>query len=70
MWNLISNAIRHTPSGGRVDVTAQTRDRTLEILVRDTGVGIAADELPHVFGDIGAASWREPPQRGSGWALR
>jgi signal transduction histidine kinase len=50
LWNLISNAIRYTPSGGRIAVTAGVSGGALEILVRDTGVGIAADELPHIFG--------------------
>ncbi|HZT02988.1 MAG TPA: ATP-binding protein [Steroidobacteraceae bacterium] len=50
VWNLISNAIRHTPSGGRVDVMVATDNSVLEIMVRDTGQGIAPDELPQVFG--------------------
>ena len=50
LWNLISNAIRYTPSGGRIDVTARLSGLALEILVSDTGVGIPADERPHIFG--------------------
>ncbi|MHB8815673.1 MAG: ATP-binding protein, partial [Steroidobacteraceae bacterium] len=63
MWNLISNSIRHTPPGGRIDVTVQTRDHILEIVVRDTGAGIPADELPHIFGRY----WRG---KGAGGASR
>lgn len=50
MWNLISNAVRHTPPQGRIDVTLCIADRSLKIVVRDTGVGIEADDLPHIFG--------------------
>jgi signal transduction histidine kinase/ActR/RegA family two-component response regulator len=48
-WNLLSNAVRFTPAGGRVEI-ALTRDGgEVEIRVSDTGSGIAAEFLPHVF---------------------
>lgn len=49
--NLISNAIRHTPPGGKITVTAQKEadDNWLAISVADSGEGIAAKDLPHVF---------------------
>jgi two-component system heavy metal sensor histidine kinase CusS len=47
--NLVSNAIRNTPRGGRVSLEATTRDNLLAIQVRDTGVGIPAAALPHIF---------------------
>jgi signal transduction histidine kinase/CheY-like chemotaxis protein len=49
VWNLLSNAVKFTPSGGRVTLTATRNDSTVEIVVRDTGIGIAAEFLPHVF---------------------
>jgi signal transduction histidine kinase len=47
--NLLSNAIRHTPPGGLVAATAAFADGTVSIEVRDTGDGIAPEDLPHVF---------------------
>lgn len=47
--NLLGNALRLTPSGGRVDVHVVSTNRGAEIAVADTGVGIAPEHLPHVF---------------------
>ena len=47
--NLLVNGLRHTPPGGAVAVTAQRNESVLEIAVADTGEGIAAEDLPHVF---------------------
>jgi two-component system OmpR family sensor kinase len=47
--NLIVNALRHTPPGGSVTVSADLADSSIEIAVADTGEGISAEDLPHVF---------------------
>jgi signal transduction histidine kinase len=49
LFNLIQNAIRHTPADGSVTVSAAAADDRLEIEVADTGDGIAAPDLEHVF---------------------
>jgi two-component sensor histidine kinase len=47
--NLLSNAVKFTPSGGKVVMRADVKDKWLHLSVSDSGVGIPADELPHLF---------------------
>jgi PAS domain S-box-containing protein len=49
VWNLVSNAVKFTPGGGRVTVTVERVDQNAEIRVIDTGEGIGPQFLPHVF---------------------
>ncbi len=49
IWNLLSNAIKFTPSGGRVSIHLENKGTHAQIQVSDTGKGISADFLPHVF---------------------
>lgn len=46
---LLDNAIKYSPSGAQVSVAAKQQGRQVTITVRDTGVGIAAHDLPHIF---------------------
>lgn len=49
LTNVIANALRYTPPGGGVTVAVRTDPTAVRFEVRDTGVGIAAEHLPHVF---------------------
>ena len=48
-WNLMTNAIKFSPPGGRIDVTLRRRDDRLVLAVQDYGQGIPVDFLPHLF---------------------
>ncbi|HEU4508220.1 MAG TPA: ATP-binding protein [Pyrinomonadaceae bacterium] len=49
VWNLLSNAVKFTPKDGRIQVKVQRINTHVEIVVRDTGVGISKEFLPYVF---------------------
>jgi PAS domain S-box-containing protein len=49
VWNLVSNAVKFSPPGGRVGVSLRRVDSHVEIVVSDEGEGISPDFLPHVF---------------------
>ena len=49
VWNLLSNAVKFTPKNGRVQVRLERVDSHVEIVISDTGKGIEAEFLPHVF---------------------
>lgn len=49
VWNLVSNALKFTPADGSVTVGVDVLDTSAELCVRDTGKGISAEFLPHVF---------------------
>jgi two-component system sensor histidine kinase BaeS len=49
LFNLLSNALRHTPAGGTISTKAAVHDGFVSISVSDTGTGISPEDLPHVF---------------------
>ncbi len=64
VWNLLSNAIKFTPRGGRVQIRSERVNSHLEIVVSDTGQGIAPEFLPHVFDRFRQADQKTSRQHG------
>ena len=47
--NILENAIKYTPAGGRISVSAEEKNGTAVVAIKDTGIGIPAEHLPHIF---------------------
>lgn len=47
--NLIDNAVKYTPEGGRIEISARSQDGSLHIDVTDTGIGIPDEDIPRIF---------------------
>ena len=65
LTNIIANALRYTPRGGTITVMVSPTPEPLAVAIRDTGEGIAADVLPHVFDRF----TRSPESPGAGLGL-
>ena len=59
LLNMVTNAIKYTPRGGTVTLSLVEKDDAAVFTVRDTGIGIAAGDLPHIFERF----WRADPAR-------
>jgi signal transduction histidine kinase len=69
LLNLLSNALKFTPEGGRIDVRAGVRDDLYEISVTDTGVGIAPEDLDAVFEEFRQVGSAAKKVEGTGLGL-
>lgn len=69
MTNLLSNALKFTPKGGRIIIRSTVEKKTLTISVEDTGCGIKPEDLPHVFEPFYQAKSHSKAGTGIGLAL-
>jgi signal transduction histidine kinase len=69
LTNLVSNALRYTPDGGVITLSAATEDNRVLLRVADTGPGIASEHLPHVFQRFYRADASRPANGESGLGL-
>jgi GAF domain-containing protein len=69
LLNLLSNALKFTPEGGRVDVSARVHDGAAEIAVADTGVGIAPEDQDAVFEEFRQVGAADKKVEGTGLGL-
>jgi len=67
--NLLSNAIKFTPDGGRIDVGAEPKDGFVEVLVSDTGIGIAPEDQEKVFEEFRQVGTAAKKIEGTGLGL-
>lgn len=74
LLNLVTNAIKYTPSGGKVSIALVDQGETVAIIVGDNGIGIPAAHLPHIFDrfyrvDTARSRTGERPGAGLGLAI-
>ena len=69
LYNLLSNAIKYTGEGGSVKASLQTGEEWVELAVEDTGQGIPAEYLPHIFDRFYRVPGHNDPEKGLGLGL-
>ena len=67
--NLLSNALKFTPEGGRIDVRAEVHEEVAEVSVTDTGVGIAPEDQEAVFEEFRQVGTADKKVEGTGLGL-
>jgi heavy metal sensor kinase len=68
--NLLDNAIKYTPPGGKITVSAEQGNREITISIHDTGIGISSEDIPHIFNRFFRADKsRSVPGAGLGLSL-
>jgi signal transduction histidine kinase len=67
--NLLSNAIKYTPSGGKITLALSTNHGEVIIIIRDNGIGIPPDSLPHIFDKFYRVPGSDLASKGTGLGL-
>ncbi len=69
LWNIVHNGIKYTPTGGRVEISSVLDDGCVRINVRDTGAGIADEDIKHIFDRFYRADRARNRETGTGLGL-
>lgn len=67
--NLLDNAVKYTPNGGKVEVSVQQDNQSIRVIIADTGIGIASEDLPFLFERFYRAGRERHIHDGSGLGL-
>jgi two-component system sensor histidine kinase/response regulator len=67
--NIVGNAVKYSPAGSKVEITASNEDKNIIISIQDNGIGISKDDLPFIFEDFYTSSSNQQIERGSGVGL-
>jgi signal transduction histidine kinase len=68
--NLVSNAVKYTPEGGDVEITLEAQSAKAQLVVRDSGIGVPWEALPHLFEEFyRAPNAKAQVQQGTGLGL-
>lgn len=69
LWTLVDNAVKYTPSGGRIELSLKTHGSEAHLIVRDSGIGIPQEKLQRVFERFFRADASRTQVEGSGLGL-
>ena len=67
--NLVGNAVKYSPTGNQVEITASNKDDQIRIRIEDNGIGISKEDLPFIFEDFYTGTTDRNTERGSGVGL-
>jgi two-component system sensor histidine kinase/response regulator len=67
--NIVGNAVKYSPAGSKIEITAKYIDKNISICIEDNGIGISKEDLPFIFEDFYTSSDKNKELRGSGVGL-
>jgi len=68
-YNLLSNAVKYSPEGGEISISGQIRSKQIIICIQDQGIGIAQEDVPHIFDRFFRAAEAAKNTQGAGLGL-